>query len=131
MSLGNSRRRDNLSGVIAARDDIDIDKATERLSKSGKTLAPSTESAGWRRLDAKSYHPPLGELIGWRSNVYSETLNDRIRHLCALAIMTPDTDIEPVLAELRDSLHEQAQMVRTMAIQAFGTRQPMSSSSSQ
>lgn len=37
----------------------------------------------------------------------------------ALAIMAPDADIEPVLAELRDSLHEHNQMVRTMAVQAF------------
>jgi len=72
-------------------------------------------------------------VLNWRSDwlakqrMDSETLNDRLRHLCALAIMTPDTDIGPVLSELRVCLHEHSQMVRTMAVQAFGTRQSMSS----
>ena len=71
-------------------------------------------------------------ILSWRSDwlakqrMDAETLNDRIQHLCALAIMSPDTDIGPVLAELRVCLREHSQMVRTMAAQAFGTRLPMS-----
>jgi len=49
----------------------------------------------------------------------TETLNDRIRHLCAQAMMARDDEIEPILTELRESIHQRPEIVRTVAIQAL------------
>ena len=49
----------------------------------------------------------------------SDELNDQIRHLCAQAIMARDSEIEPILGELRERIHQHSEMVRAMAIHAL------------
>jgi len=48
-----------------------------------------------------------------------EVLTDRIRELCARAIMTPSSEIDPVIAELQAALHEHVLLVRTMAAKSL------------
>jgi len=48
-----------------------------------------------------------------------EVLTDRIRELCARAIMTPSADIEPVISELQAALHEHNLWVRDIAAKSL------------
>ena len=48
-----------------------------------------------------------------------EPLHDRIRMLCAKAIMTPSADIEPVIEDLRAALREHARRVRPATAKSF------------
>ena len=49
----------------------------------------------------------------------SDFLHDRIRMLCAKAIMTPSSDIEPVIVELQEALREHVRMVRRLAAESL------------
>lgn len=42
-------------------------------------------------------------------------LDERIRRLCTLALTTPESELNPVLEELREALHEHADRVREIS----------------
>ena len=44
---------------------------------------------------------------------------DRIRELCAKALMAQPPELEQIMKELREALHEHAAFVRTMASQVL------------
>jgi hypothetical protein len=42
-------------------------------------------------------------------------LEDRIRQLCAKAVAAPESDLEPVITELKVALHEHTERLRKLA----------------
>jgi len=61
--------------------------------------------------------------------VATEDLNQRIRELCARAIMAQDSEIEFVLHDLRVALHEHVQLMKTMGAESL-RQMPSDSTSS-
>ena len=45
----------------------------------------------------------------------SRRLEDRIRQLCAKAVAAPESDLEPVITELKLALHEHTERLRKLA----------------
>jgi hypothetical protein len=45
----------------------------------------------------------------------SRRLEDRIRELCAKAVAAPESDLEPVIGELKVALHEHTERLRKLA----------------
>ena len=46
-------------------------------------------------------------------------LEDRIRELCARAVVAPQGDLEPILLDLQAALHEHTENLRLLAAQAL------------
>jgi hypothetical protein len=51
-------------------------------------------------------------------------LDDRIRELCAKALTAKDPELQRILGELQDSLHEHSERLRRLAAEKLGKREP-------
>jgi hypothetical protein len=47
------------------------------------------------------------------------SIDERIRELCSKAVMAKESELEPILSELRATLREHARFVRRMAAEAL------------
>jgi len=60
-----------------------------------------------------------------------EALTERIRELCARAIMTPTAEIEPITTELQAALREHALFLQNMAAKSLLTTETTFSSTTE
>lgn len=58
------------------------------------------------------------------SNVHSRRLEDHIRDLCAQIIAAPESELEPVLSELKSALHEHSIKLRKLAAEKLTGVEP-------
>lgn len=55
-------------------------------------------------------------MAGWRSLLVLRRLEDRIRELCAKALMASGPELASVLEDLKSALHEHTERLRQVAV---------------